>query len=151
MGNLFRGSSSHTIDTKGRIIIPSRFRDVIDANGDDHITITRMDGCLYAYTTEQWNKISLQFSERPNKSAAMRRFERIFVGESAECKFDAQGRILIPQTLKEYAKLEKEIVLLGLLKRFEIWSKESRENEIQLLAKDLEDEAFRQEIAELDL
>lgn len=132
-------------------MIPTRFRDVITASGNEQVTITQMDGCLYVYTTEQWNKISLQLNDRPNKNDAMRRFERAFIGESQACKCDAQGRLLIPPMLKHYARLEKDVILLGLLKRFEIWSKESREADMRQLEEDLKNEQFRQEIAELDL
>ena len=114
---MFRGSSFHTIDPKGRIIIPTRFRDVIKASGADSIMITCMDSCLFAYTHDQWGKLEQRILHLPEKSEAMRRFQRVFIGGAHDCRCDAQGRVLIPPFLKQYSGLEKEIVLVGVLDR----------------------------------
>jgi MraZ protein len=148
---MFRGSSFHTIDPKGRIIIPARFRDVIKASGADSIMITGMDSCLFAYTQDQWGKLEQKILHLPEKSDAMRRFQRIFIGGAHDCKCDAQGRVLIPPFLKQYAELEKEIVLVGVLDRFEVWARENWERENGLMKKDLGEDQVRQEIAQLGL
>jgi MraZ protein len=148
---MFRGSSFHTIDPKGRIIIPTRFRDVIKAAGDNSIMITRLDRCLFAHTHDQWSKLEQKILHLPQKSEAMRRFQRVFIGAAQDCKCDAQGRVLIPPFLKQYSELEKEIVLVGVLERFEIWSRENWDRENGLMEKDMSDDQVRLEIAQLGL
>ena len=148
---MFRGSSFHTIDKKGRIIIPTRFRDAITNAGQDIIMITRMDNCLFAYCMDEWTEIENKILHLPQKSDAIRRFQRIFIGSCQECKCDAQGRVLIPPALKKYAELEKEIVLVGVINRFEIWSKAKWDQENEQMDTDLGDEQVRQEIAQLGL
>jgi MraZ protein len=148
---MFRGSSYHTIDKKGRIIIPTRFRDAITKTSQDLIMITRMDSCLFAYGMDEWTEIENKILHLPQKSDFMRRFQRVFIGSCQECKCDAQGRVLIPPALKQYARLEKEIVLVGVINRFEIWSKERWDHENEQIDTDLSDAQMRQEIAQLGL
>jgi MraZ protein len=148
---MFRGTSYHTIDPKGRFIIPARFRDVIKANGGDGIMITRMDDCLFAYTQDQWGKLEQKILHLPQKDEAMRRFQRVFIGGAHDCRYDAQGRVLIPPSLKQYSGLEKDIVLVGVLNRFEIWSRENYDRESGRFDKDMKDDLVRSEIADLSL
>ncbi len=148
---MFRGSSFHTIDSKGRIIIPSRFRDVIKVGGANAIMITRMDGGLSAYTFDEWGKIEEKILAMADKSQYMRRFRRVFIGGAFDCSCDKQGRVLVPPTLRQYAEFEKEIVLVGVLDHFEIWSRESWEKENLALEEDLKKEEVRNEIAKLGL
>jgi MraZ protein len=148
---MFRGSSFHTIDPKGRIIIPTRFRDVVKTDGADSIMITCMDQCLFAYTHAEWGKLEQKILDLQVKSEALRRFQRIFIGGAHDCKCDAQGRVLIPPFLKQYAQLEKEIVLVGVLVRFEIWSRDNWDRENGLMAQDMTEAPVRQEIAQLGL
>lgn len=148
---MFRGSSFHTIDSKGRIIIPARFRDVIKADGSYGVMISRMDGALIAYTYDEWRKIENRILTLAEKSESMRRFRRVFIGGSFECPCDKQDRILIPQNLREYAEFEKDIVLVGVLDHFEIWSRDSWNRENMDLEKDMKKEDVRNEIAKLGL
>ncbi len=148
---MFRGSSFHTIDTKGRIIIPARFRDVIKADGSYGVMLSRMDGALIAYTYDEWRKIESRILSLAEKSESMRRFRRVFIGGSFECSCDKQDRILIPQNLREYAGFEKDIVLVGVLDHFEIWSRDSWNRENMDLEKDMKKEDVRNEIAKLGL
>ena len=148
---MFRGSSTHALDGKGRIIIPARFRDVIRAGGGDTVMITRMDRCLYAYSTSEWNKILDRIVELAEKSDHMRRFRRVFVGGAFECNCDKQNRVLIPPTLRDYAELVKEIVLVGVLDHFEIWSRDNWEKENETVEKDMLKEEVRNEISKLGL
>lgn len=148
---MFRGSSNHTIDTKGRIIIPTRFRGTIKTSGEEGVVITCMDECLKAYPYNAWTKIEKKILSLSVKSDAMRRFRRVFIGGAFECTCDKQGRVLIPPTLREYAKLEKEIVLVGVLDHFEIWSRDRWDTENSRLNEDLKKEDVRLEIAELGL
>jgi MraZ protein len=148
---MFRGSSFHTIDEKGRIIIPARFRDVLKAGGGDGVMVSRLDKSLFAYTFEEWSKIENKILSLAEKSGNMRRFRRVFIGGAFECICDKQGRILIPPSLRKYSELEKEIVLVGVLDHFEIWARKNWENENLTIEEDLENEEVRNEISKLGL
>lgn len=147
---MFRGSSYHTLDAKGRIIVPARFRDLIRANGDG-VMVSRMDSCLVAYTFPEWHRIESKILALSEKSENMRRFRRVFIGGAFECNCDRQERILIPPSLRQYAALEKEIVLVGVLDHFEIWSRENWDKENSHMEEDMGKEAVRNEIAKLGL
>ncbi len=148
---MFRGSSNHTIDPKGRLIIPSRFRDRIKSNGGNGVMVTVMDSCLFAFPFDAWYELEDRIMSLPTTNAYMRRFRRVFIGEAAECKCDKQDRILVPPTLREYARLEKEIVLVGALRHFEIWSKALWDTEKTELEGDLLREELSTEIDNLGL
>ena len=148
---MFRGSSFHNLDAKGRIIIPSRFRDVIKADGGDGVMVSRMDSCLVAYTANEWLKIEGKILALAEKSENMRRFRRVFIGGAFECSCDKQDRILIPPSLRQYAGFEKEIVLVGVLDHFEIWARDSWDQENSILEEDMKNEEVRSEIARLGI
>jgi len=148
--NMFRGSSFHTLDAKGRIIVPARFRDLIRANGDG-VMVSRMDSCLLAYTFPEWRQIESRILALSEKSETMRRFRRVFIGGAFECACDKQERILVPPTLRQYAGLDKEIVLVGVLDHFEIWSRENWDSENTHMEEDMSKEVVRNEIAKLGL
>ncbi len=147
---MFRGSSFHTIDPKGRIIIPARFRDSVKAEGNV-VMVTRMDGSLFAYILSEWSKIETRILSMAEKTDYMRRFRRVFIGGAFECSLDKQGRVLVPPALRQYAALEKEIVLVGVLDHFEIWSRESWDKENLHMEEDMKKEEVRNEIAKLGL
>ncbi len=115
------------------------------------LMVSKMDGALFCYTFEQWHKIEERIMNMAATSDNMRRFRRIFLGGAFECLLDKQGRILIPPTLRQYSALNKEIVLVGVLDHFEIWSRESWIEEDGRLQNDLKDEDIRNEIATLGL
>ena len=148
---MFRGSSFHTIDAKGRIIIPARFRDVIKADGADGLMISRMDSCLVGFIFNEWRKIETKILAMAEKNDNMRRFRRVFIGGAFECTSDKQDRILVPPSLRQYAELEKEIVLVGVLDHFEIWSRDNYDKENMILEKDMKKEEVRNEIAKLGI
>jgi MraZ protein len=148
---MFRGSSLHTIDSKGRIIVPARFREIIKADDNNGVMISRMDSGLVAYTHTEWRKIETRILSLAEKSDNMRRFRRVFIGGAFECTYDKQGRILIPPMLRQYAELSREIVLVGVLDHFEIWSREKWEKENLHMEKDMKKEEVRNEIAKLGL
>ena len=100
---MFRGSSFHTIDAKGRVIIPARFKDVIKADGGEGLMISRMDNCLLGFVFSEWRKIETKILAMAEKNDNMRRFRRVFIGGAFECNCDKQGRILIPPSLRQYA------------------------------------------------
>jgi MraZ protein len=148
---MFRGTSFHNLDPKGRLIVPARFRDVLKQSSVDGLMISTMDGALTCYTLEDWRKIEERVLNLSSKSENMRRFRRIFIGGAHECLLDKQGRILIPPSLRQQAGLEKEVVLVGVLDHFEVWAKENWAQEDQKLKKDLKSEDLRNEVAELGL
>lgn len=115
------GEYSHSIDAKGRIIVPAKFRTEL---GEKFIITKGFDGCLYGYSLEEWNGIEEKIKTLPlitGKDA--RNFTRFFFSSAIECELDSQGRILVSQALREHAGLEKEIVIIGVSTRIEIWSK----------------------------
>ena len=148
---MFRGSTTHTLDPKGRIIIPARFREVLRAKNSDGLMISTLDRCLVAYAYDEWSKIEERILALAERSDAMRRFRRIFIGGAFECICDKQDRILIPAPLRQYGQLKKKIVLVGVLDHFEIWSEANWEHENKQLEEDLQQEEVRNEIAGLGL
>ena len=148
---MFRGISFHTIDPKGRLIIPARFREVIRNSESEGLMVSHMDGCLVAYTLDVWKEIENRILSKAEKSESMRRFRRVFIGGAFECGCDKQDRILLPPTLRHYASLEREIVLVGVLDHFEIWSRERWDKENERIELDMQQEDARNEIAALGL
>jgi len=148
---MFRGSSFHTIDEKGRLIIPKRFREVVNNDGDGRLMISRMDKGLVAYAMAGWMKIEAKILALAEKSETMRRFRRVFIGGAFECSPDKQDRILVPPTLREYAGLDREIVMVGVLDHFEIWSRDNWDMENRNMEQDFKKEDVRNEIAKLGI
>ena len=148
---MFRGSSFHKIDAKGRIIMPARFRDVIKADGSDGVMVTQMDNCLVGYPFSKWHEIEADVLTMAKTSPSMRRFRRIFIGGAFECTCDKQDRILVPPSLRKYAGLDKEIVLVGVLDHFEIWSQDRWDGEHLNLEEDMKNEEVMNDIAGLGL
>jgi MraZ protein len=130
---MFRGRYEHTITDKGRISVPSRFRDLIrNKYSEETLIITNFNQCLAAYPLAEWYEIENKVAELPQFKQEVISFLRYLMGGAVECPIDGQGRILVPQSLRSYAKLDKEVVLIGMLNRFEVWSKEIWENEESL-------------------
>lgn len=118
---MFMGECHHNIDAKGRIIVPSRFREELG----EHFVITKgLDKCLFVYTLAEWKKLEDKLRLLPLTSVDARKFVRYFFAGAIECEVDAQGRIVIPQNLRSYASLEKQIVSIGVADRVEIWNEE---------------------------
>jgi MraZ protein len=118
---MFIGEYQHALDPKNRIIVPAKLRDGLGAK----FVITKgLDGCLYAYPLEEWEILENKLKTLPLTNKDARAFVRFFFSGACEIELDKQGRGLIPQNLKEYAGIEKDIVSIGVLSRVEIWSKE---------------------------
>ncbi len=128
---MFRGRSVHTLDAKGRIRIPTRFRDILKTRYEDRFVITNLDRCLVAYPLQEWEIIEEKLGSLSLVRQDVKAFQRFFISGATECNFDKQGRILIPQTLREHASLDREVVLAGMLRSFEVWSKELWDSEIK--------------------
>ena len=118
---MFMGEYDHTIDAKGRVIIPSKFREEL---GNEFVVTKGLEQCLFVYSQEEWQRIETNFREKPLTSKDARKFMRFFFAGAATCEVDKQGRVLLPANLREYAGIEKDVVSVGVLSRVEIWSKE---------------------------
>jgi len=118
---LFMGEYLHSIDAKGRLFMPSRFREGL---GDRFVLTKGLDGCLFAYPPTEWGALEQKLKSLPFTRADARAFVRFFFSGAAECDIDRQGRILIPAPLREYACLERDVVVIGVSNRVEIWNKD---------------------------
>ena len=118
---MFMGEYNHTIDTKGRLIIPSKFREAL---GDTFVVTKGLDGCLFVYDNEEWSAFEEKLKALPITNKEARQFVRFFLAGAAEVEVDEQGRILVPNILREFAQISKDVVLIGVATRIEIWSKE---------------------------
>ena len=118
---MLMGEYNHTIDAKGRLIVPAKFREVL---GDEFVVTKGLDNCLFVYPNDEWQKFEEKLQTLPLTNKNARQFARFFVAGATPCELDKQGRILLPATLREFAGLEKDVVLTGMLNRIEIWSKE---------------------------
>jgi MraZ protein len=122
---MFIGEYQHALDLKNRMIVPSKLREEL---GNKFVITKGLDGCLYAYPLTEWKILEEKLKTLPLTNKDARAFVRFFFAGACEVEMDKQGRGLIPQNLKEYAGIEKEIVSIGVLTRVEIWSKEKWEN-----------------------
>ncbi|MDE5781875.1 MAG: division/cell wall cluster transcriptional repressor MraZ [Lachnospiraceae bacterium] len=118
---MFMGEYNHTIDTKGRLIVPAKFRESL---GDEFVVTRGLDECLFVFPNEGWKVFEEKLSNLPVANKNARRFARFFLSGAAAVELDKQGRINIPNNLREYGGLEKEVVLIGVANRVEIWSKD---------------------------
>ena len=140
---MFMGRYNHTIDPKGRLSIPSKFREVL---GDEFVVSKGMDGCLFLYPENEWEAFEDKLRTLPLTNKKARDFKRFFLGSAVEGELDKQGRVLISSSLRAYASLDKEVVLAGVLDKVEIWSKDAWEartadveENIEDIASDMED------------
>ena len=117
----FMGEYNHSIDAKGRIIVPSKFREKL---GDRFIVTKGLDGCLWVLSTSEWESFSGKLTSLPVARRDARNFTRFFLAGATEAETDKMGRILLPQVLRDYAKLDKDAVLIGAGNRVEIWNKD---------------------------
>lgn len=123
---MFRGSSNLTLDNKGRLVVPARHRDVLLERCGGHLVITAdPDQCLLLYPLPEWEVIQQKIDSLSNLDRRVRVLQRQFVGNAVDTEMDAAGRVLVPQELREYAQLDKDVVLAGQGKKFELWNREA--------------------------
>lgn len=115
------GEYNHTIDQKGRVIVPAKFRESL---GDEFVVTKGLDGCLFVYDSDEWSSFEEKLKELPITNKDARSFVRFFLAGATTVEVDKQGRILLPGVLREFAELTKDVVLIGVASRVEIWSKE---------------------------
>lgn len=116
---MFMGEFQHSVDDKGRMIVPVKFREGL---GSSFVMTRGLDKCLFVYPMSEWETLEGKLKELPMTRADARSFVRFFLSGATECELDKQGRILIPATLRDYATLEKDCVVIGVSNRVEIWS-----------------------------
>lgn len=124
---MFRGINTITIDTKGRLAIPTRYRSALSSAEEKTplvVTIDTEETCLLLYTAAQWQIIEDNLQKLPSFNAAARRIQRLLIGHATDVEVDSHGRVLLPTALREYARLEKEVVMIGQGNKFEVWNKE---------------------------
>ena len=122
---MFYGEYSHSLDRKGRVIIPAKFREVLKEHFAEKFYLTRgLDGCLFVFTEEAWKSQERKFREMPFTRNESRKFNRLYFSGACEVVCDKQGRVLIPDYLKEYAEIKQDVTIIGISDRIEIWSKE---------------------------
>jgi MraZ protein len=123
---VFRGVNHLNLDAKGRLAVPSRYRErLAEACAGRLILTVDRDGCLLLYPQGEWERIEQNLMSRPNIDPNVRRLQRLLLGHATECEIDAQGRILLPTSLREFAALDKRAVLVGQGNKFEIWDEEA--------------------------
>ena len=120
---MFKGSYQHSIDDKGRISIPSRYRELIleRSKGKEEVTITRIENCIEVYTLLDWEKIEKKFQEVPLMDEDIQTFTRIFFMRARDCKLDSQGRILLPSTMRDGCEMGRQALIIGVMNKIEIW------------------------------
>ena len=122
---MFIGQYEHSVDAKGRLIMPAKLREEI---GDKFVVTKGLDGCLFAYSQTEWLAFEEKLKTLPLTNKNARDFTRFFLSGAIECEIDKQGRFLITSNLRDFAGLEKDVVIIGVNTRIEIWSKEKWEN-----------------------
>lgn len=143
---MYIGEYTHSIDNKGRVIMPSVFRDEL---GNSFFVTKGMEGCIFVYDTTAWKLLEEKTKNLRLTSKKARQFERIFYAPARQMEFDKQGRIVIPQNLREYAGIQREATIIGVSSRIEIWDKERYEEYIN--SQDMDYDSIIEDFEELDI
>lgn len=148
---MFRGQFVHSVDAKGRVSLPARFRDVLVADGDARFVLTPalFDPCLHLYPMRAWEELERKILELPTLERNAMRFRRLYVSAAVECELDGSGRVLVPPQLRERASLEKEVVWAGMGRILELWSKTAWDRALTMSAD--EEAEFRQAMEQLKI
>lgn len=141
---MFRGASLVNLDSKGRLAVPTRYRDVLneEAKGQMVCTIDLHQPCLLLYLLPEWEIIEQKLSRLSSMNPAERRVQRLLLGHASECQMDGAGRLLIASTLRQHAKLTKEVMLVGQFNKFELWDEQTWYRQVK---EDIEAEQSTQE------
>ena len=130
---MFRGVTTLSLDTKGRLAVPSRYRDVLLAQGDGRVVVTADPSkCLLLFPLLEWEPIEKKLNSLSSFNAQSRSLQRLLVGNAADLELDATGRILLPPMLREFAGLDKSVVLVGQGTKFELWNESSWQTQMDL-------------------
>ena len=137
----FRGINNVALDAKGRMAVPSRYRErLLEVCGGRLIVTVDPDSCLLVYPLPEWEIIESKLVKLPSLNRQARSMQRLLIGHATECEMDAQGRILLPALLREYASLNKKSVMLGQGKKFEIWDEEAWNDSQKALLESVQDD-----------
>lgn len=131
--HLFRGISSINLDDKGRIAVPTRYREELTECCDRQLVVTVAvnercvgeQGCLWLYPMPEWEKLELTISKLPTLNKMAGKLRRFVIGNASECEMDGQGRLLLPEKLRKFANMDKKIILIGQLNKFELWNEDT--------------------------
>lgn len=124
---MFMGEYNHTLDAKGRLIVPAKFREIL---GEEFVVTKGMDGCLFVFANSEWEVFAEKLHDLPMINKEARQFTRFFLAGADSVQTDKMGRILIPSNLRDYAGITRDAVLVGVGSRVEIWSKERWEGTV---------------------
>jgi MraZ protein len=126
---MFRGNVEYTLDAKGRLSIPSKLRELLLGKGDERLVITNFtvggSRCLDVYPIDEWIHLEEEIRKKPSFDSRMVVLQNYYLGGASECVVDKQGRILIPPSLREYANLKRDVVLVSALGKFRVWDRET--------------------------
>ncbi|MCA9519818.1 MAG: division/cell wall cluster transcriptional repressor MraZ [Myxococcales bacterium] len=129
---MFRGRYEHTIDTKGRVSLPAKFREILSTHYDERLVVTtNFDHNLIAYPFPEWQKLEQKISGLSQLNPNVIKYKRLFISGACECSIDGNGRILLPPTLRDYAGLARDVVFAGMVNTIEIWAKDRWEKEFE--------------------
>ena len=145
---MFRGQFQHSIDAKGRISLPARFRDTIGAAGDSRFVLTSalFDPCLHLYPMKAWEELEEKIANLPSMDPNVVRFRRLYVSAACECEADKHGRVLLPSQLRDKADLKKDALWAGMGRHLELWSTKAWETALELTPD--EEANFKQAVLE---
>jgi transcriptional regulator MraZ len=136
---VFKGTYRHKIDGKGRVPVPAAFRRGLAEAGAERVVVTLLDQCLAAYAPEEWARLEAQLAALPAFSRPVKALTRMLLSRAADCDLDVQGRILLPPPLREAAGITRDVVVVGVLNRFEIWAPDAWEGFVRESERLLED------------
>ena len=145
---MFMGEYHHSIDDKGRLIIPSKFREEL---GNSFVVTRGLENCLFVYPLVEWNKIVEKLKSLPFTKKDARNFTRFFLSGATVCELDKQGRVNIQSSLQEFASLTKDCIIIGVNDRLEIWSKEKWEEFVDINSDNLSDIAENLFTTDIDI
>jgi MraZ protein len=145
---MFRGHFEHAIDAKGRTSLPSRFRDVLAATGDARLVLTPspFDACLHLFPMKAWEEFEAKIAALPQFEPNVIKLRRLYVSAAVECEVDKQGRVLVPNSLREHASLQKDVLWAGMGQMVELWAREKWNDVQSMTANERAD--FRRAVAE---
>ncbi|WP_250656824.1 division/cell wall cluster transcriptional repressor MraZ [Alkalimarinus coralli] len=146
---MFQGSQSLNVDVKGRVAVPSRYRELLAAVCEGRLIVTAnpYERCLNIYPEPQWKDVKAKIEALPNSNKKVRRLQRLVLGNASELEMDGNGRLLLPPTLREFANLDKKAVLVGLGEKAELWSEQSWNEMLD----ESDDEPMPEEMSNLSL
>lgn len=122
---MFYGEYEHTIDRKGRLIIPAKFRQALKEHEVKSLFLTRgLDGCLFVFPEAEWRTVESRFKQIPFTKTEGRKFNRLFFSGATEAPLDGLGRLLVPKTLKDFAQIKQDVMIVGVSTRIELWAKD---------------------------